>query len=146
MSQGLCLLDEALDLARQEMLALEDGAYDRAVELAERRNEVTSMAWHVLESGSTDQYRNRLIELTRLQEHLADLAAKAQEVIRASLQRSRRENSACGATTRRWARPCNKSAPCNGNDDAPASRRKPGLFASPLTDGFRVKTPSTVEN
>ena len=66
MSQGLCLLDEALDLARQEMLALEDGAYDRAVELAERRNEVTSMAWHVLESGSTDQYRNRLIELTRL--------------------------------------------------------------------------------
>ena len=83
MSQGLCLLDEALDLARQEMLALEDGAYDRAVELAERRNEVTSMAWHVLESGST--------ELTRLQEHLADLAAKAQEVIRASLQRSRRE-------------------------------------------------------
>ena len=55
MSQGLCLLDEALDLARQEMLALEDGAYDRAVELAERRNEVTSMAWHVLESGSTDQ-------------------------------------------------------------------------------------------
>ncbi|AMD90832.1 hypothetical protein [Desulfovibrio fairfieldensis] len=91
MSQGLCLLDEALDLARQEMLALEDGAYDRAVELAERRNEVTSMAWHVLESGSTDQYRNRLIELTRLQEHLADLAAKAQEVIRTSLQRSRRE-------------------------------------------------------
>ena len=34
MSQGLCLLDEALDLARQEMLALEDGAYDRAVVLA----------------------------------------------------------------------------------------------------------------
>ena len=31
MSQGVCLLDEALNLARQEMTALEDGAYDRAV-------------------------------------------------------------------------------------------------------------------
>lgn len=31
MGQGLSLLDQALDLARQEMAALEDGAYDRAV-------------------------------------------------------------------------------------------------------------------
>ena len=46
MGQGLSLLDQALDLARQEMAALEDGAYDRAVELAERRGEITSMAWH----------------------------------------------------------------------------------------------------
>ena len=28
MSQGVCLLDEALNLARLEMAALEDGAYD----------------------------------------------------------------------------------------------------------------------
>ena len=73
------------------MAALEDGAYDRAVELAERRGEITSMAWHLLESGGADQYRNRLIELTRLQEHLTELAAQAQEVVRASLQRSRLE-------------------------------------------------------
>ena len=45
MAQGLSLLDQALDLARQEMNAIEDGAYDQAVILAEKRNEVTSMAW-----------------------------------------------------------------------------------------------------
>ena len=43
MNQGVCLLDEALSLARQELAALEDGAYDKAVSFAERRNEVTSM-------------------------------------------------------------------------------------------------------
>lgn len=91
MGQGLCLLDQALDLARQEMAALEDGAYEKAVELAERRNEVTSMAWHVLESGCADQYRNRLIELTQLQEHLTTIAAKARDIVRAGLQRSRQE-------------------------------------------------------
>ena len=91
MGQGLSLLDQALDLARQEMAALEDGAYDRAVELAERRGELTGMAWQLLESDGVDQYRKRLIELTRLQEHLTELAAQAQEVVRASLQRSRLE-------------------------------------------------------
>ena len=48
MNQGVSLLDEALSLARQEMAALADGAFDRAVELAERRQEVISMAWPVL--------------------------------------------------------------------------------------------------
>lgn len=91
MAQGAFLLDQALDLARQEMAALEDGAYDKAVKLAERRNEVTSMAWHLLESGSADEYRNRLIELTQLQEHLTDLATSVRDRVRQSLQRSRRE-------------------------------------------------------
>ena len=57
MSQGVCLLDEALNLARQEMAALEGGAYDKAVELAERRGEVTSMAWHMLDDSQADEYR-----------------------------------------------------------------------------------------
>lgn len=91
MNQGLSLLDQALALARQEMSALEDGAYDKAVELAERRGELTGMAWQLLESDRVDQYRNRLVELTRLQEHLSELAAQAQDVVRASLQRSRLE-------------------------------------------------------
>lgn len=108
MGQGLCLLDQALDLARQEMAALEDGAYEKAVELAERRNEVTSMAWHVLESGCADQYRNRLIELTQLQEHLTTIAAKARDIVRAACNARVRKNRDCGATTGPWARPCNE--------------------------------------
>ena len=92
MNQGVCLLDEALNLARLEMAALEDGAYDRAVELAERRGEVTSMAWHMLEDSQADQYRAHLMELARMQEQLTELATKAHSEIRSQLQRSRLES------------------------------------------------------
>jgi len=92
MSQGVCLLDEALNLARQEMAALEDGAYDKAVELAERRGEVTSMAWHMLDDSQAEEYRAHLIELARVQDQLTELATKAHSDIRAQLQRSRLES------------------------------------------------------
>ena len=92
MNQGVCLLDEALNLARLEMAALEDGAYDRAVELAERRGEVTSMAWHMLEDSQVDQYRTHLIELARVQDQLTELATRAHSEIRSQLQRSRLES------------------------------------------------------
>ncbi|MEG6503688.1 MULTISPECIES: hypothetical protein [unclassified Desulfovibrio] len=91
MAQGLSLLDQALDLARQEMIALEDGAYDRAMALAEKRNEVTSMAWYVLESSHADEYRGHLVELARVQEHLTGLAIRARDALRQDLQRSRLE-------------------------------------------------------
>ena len=91
MNQGVCLLDEALNLARMEMAALEDGAYDKAVELAERRGEVTSMAWHMLDDSQADEYRAHLIELARVQDQLTELATKAHGEIRAQLQRSRLE-------------------------------------------------------
>ena len=92
MNQGVCLLDEALNLARLEMAALEDGAYDRAVELAERRGEVTSLAWPMLEDSQADQYRTHLIELARVQDQLTELATRAHSEIRSQLQRSRLES------------------------------------------------------
>lgn len=92
MNQGVCLLDEALNLARLEMAALQDGAYDRAVELAERRGEVTSMAWHMLEDSQAEQYKTHLVELARMQEHLTELATKAHSQIRSQLQRTRLES------------------------------------------------------
>ena len=91
MSQGVCLLDEALNLARLEMAALEDGAYDRAVELAERRGEITSMAWHMLDGDNVEECRGHLIELNRVQEHLTSLATRARDTLRQELQRSRLE-------------------------------------------------------
>ena len=48
MGQSAGLLHEALELARQEMAAMQGGAYDKAVALAERRNSVTCMAWTVM--------------------------------------------------------------------------------------------------
>ena len=83
MGQSAGLLHEALELARQEMAAMQGGAYDKAVALAERRNSVTCMAWTVMEESS--------VELVRLQESLTSMARKAHEEIKAGLGRSRRE-------------------------------------------------------
>lgn len=91
MAQGICLLDQALDLAMQEMSALEDGAYDKAVALAERRNEITSMAWYMLDEDNIEECRGHLLELNRVQEHLTSLAVQARDTLRQELQRSRLE-------------------------------------------------------
>ena len=91
MAQGICLLDQALDLAMQEMTALEDGAYDKAVALAEKRNEITSMAWHMLDGDNVEECRGHLLELNRVQEHLTSLATRARDTLRQELQRSRLE-------------------------------------------------------
>ncbi|CAI3229698.1 hypothetical protein [Desulfovibrio legallii] len=91
MGQSAGLLHEALELARQEMAAMQGGAYDKAVALAERRNSVTCMAWTVMEESSVEQCRESLQELVRLQESLTSMARKAHEEIKAGLGRSRRE-------------------------------------------------------
>ena len=91
MSQGVHLLDMAVEIAHREMAALEAGAYDEAVRLADRRGEIISQAWSALETDATDQYRARLVNLTRLQERLTALAGAARDVTREGLQRARRE-------------------------------------------------------
>jgi hypothetical protein len=91
MSQGVSLLDKAVEIAHLEMAALEEGDYDEALKLADRRGEIISEAWSALESDTTDQYRTRLVALTRLQERLTALADTARDVVREGLQRSRRE-------------------------------------------------------
>lgn len=85
------MLDKAVEIAHREMAALEMGNYDEAVKLADRRGEIISQAWSELETDATDQYRRRLVDLTRLQEHLTALASAARDVAREGLQRSRRE-------------------------------------------------------
>lgn len=91
MSQGVYLLDQALDLARQEMAALDDGSYELAVELAEQRGEITSLAWNMLATDEVTDYRSRLVALTEFQEHLTRKASRAQEAVRMTLNRSRQE-------------------------------------------------------
>ena len=91
MSQGTCLLEEALVLARQEKDALEKGEYDEAIELAQKRNEITGMAWNSFDNSEKGAYRTRLLELVNLQTHLTALASRAHETLRAKLSRSRQE-------------------------------------------------------
>ncbi|MDR2744952.1 MAG: hypothetical protein LBB66_07170 [Desulfovibrio sp.] len=91
MNQGVHLLDRAVEIAHREMAALEAGDYDGAARLADRRGEIISRAWSALETDTTDQYRSRLVNLTRLQERLTALAGAARDIAREGLQRSRRE-------------------------------------------------------
>lgn len=91
MSQGIALLDEALDLAQQEKNALENGDYEEAIELAEKRGELTNMAWDLLDMKESASYRSRVMELSTLQSQLSTIASRAREVIRQKLCRSRQE-------------------------------------------------------
>ena len=50
------MLDEALELARQERAALENANYEEAIELAGRRGELTGMAWSLLARETMDDY------------------------------------------------------------------------------------------
>lgn len=91
MSKGTILLDEALELARKEKNALENGEYDEAIELAQRRSDITGMAWNNYEPSEKDTYKSRLSELAKIQLSLTDFASRAHETIREKLSRSRQE-------------------------------------------------------
>lgn len=91
MSQGLALLDEALELARQEKSALEEGEYDNAIGMAQKRAELTGMAWNYLRKPDHTPYRERLSQLSALQRQLTDLATSARNTVRQRMNRSRQE-------------------------------------------------------
>lgn len=91
MGHALALLDDALELARREKTALEGGSYDEAIELAQQRGQLADMAWNSLELAESPAYRSRLLELSKIQAQLTQLATKARDAIRLSLNRSRQE-------------------------------------------------------
>lgn len=91
MSPGIALLDEALELARQERAALEDGEYDNAISIAQKRSELTGMAWNYFDHAETEPYRARLLELSGLQKQLVEIAARARDAVRQRMNRSKLE-------------------------------------------------------
>lgn len=91
MSQGLALLDEAMQLAHQEKDALEGGEYDEAIQIAEKRGKLTGMAWNFLTHADHEPYRRRLLELADLQKQLTALALKAHDAVRSRMNQSKME-------------------------------------------------------
>ncbi|GFH62775.1 MAG: hypothetical protein ZNDK_0546 [Candidatus Desulfovibrio kirbyi] len=89
MRQGICLLDRALNIAHQEMAAIEAGEYDKAGELARQRGDIISQAWSLLGDESAEQYRSRLVSLAQMQRCLTSMAAGTRDVVVESLQKSR---------------------------------------------------------
>lgn len=91
MNGAINLLDEALDLARKEKTALENGMYDEAMDLAEQRGKLTGMAWNMFEPTFRDIYQEKISELSDLQRQLGEIAVKARDMIRDKLSSSRLE-------------------------------------------------------
>lgn len=91
MEQGTMILDEALELARQEKKALEDGEYDSAIEMAAKRVQLTGMACNMMEKAEQEPFRLRLAELSKIQKQLIEAAARARDAVRQSMNRSRQE-------------------------------------------------------
>lgn len=91
MSQGITLLDEALQLARQEKDALETGNYAEAIDMAAKRGQLTSMACNLMVTGEKEPFRIRLLELSKLQKQLTGMATRAHDVVRQKMNRSKQE-------------------------------------------------------
>lgn len=91
MNEALNLLDNVLALAHKEKFALETGAYEEAITLAEQRGKLSAMAWNMYNGQDANAYSVRLQEINTLQTQLIKLATDARDKIRMSLNRSRQE-------------------------------------------------------
>lgn len=91
MTQGMELLDEALELGRQEKTALEEGAYEDAIEMARKRAELTGMACNCMKHEHQESFRSRLLQLSTLQKQLILLATTAHNAIRRQMNQSKQE-------------------------------------------------------
>lgn len=89
---GLALLDRALDVARNELRALADRDYDTAADLSQERAALLDEAWKGRTPGvQDDAYRTKLLELAEIQKGLMRIAEEAQELVRAGLRHTHRE-------------------------------------------------------
>lgn len=91
MAQGIELLDEAINLAHQEKQALEDGEYENAIALAEKRGTLTGMAWNLLDAASRESFKKRLQILGDFQKQLTDMAQRAQTAVRNRMNESKQQ-------------------------------------------------------
>ena len=91
MNQGIVLLEEALNLAQAEKCALEGGEYDEAIAIAEKRSQLTGMAYNHMTHEDEEPFRLKLLELSDIQNQLTSIASKAHNAVRQRLNRSKME-------------------------------------------------------
>ncbi len=85
-------IDQALALGAKELLALEQGDVDGALELSGQRSWVLSQAWDARRGCDENAYKERLYKVHDMQTMLTSLAQEKREEIRQNLLRSRKEN------------------------------------------------------
>ena len=90
-NRGLLMLDRALELAEQEMAAVQNEAYEDAIEISRERGEITNQAWDYYSSDVREEYRSRLLELKSIHQLLQRIATEAHAKVEASLKQSKQE-------------------------------------------------------
>ncbi|MBQ7618185.1 MAG: hypothetical protein IJS50_04855 [Desulfovibrio sp.] len=90
-NQGLIMLDQALELAEQEMSAVLNEDYEDAIELSRQRGVITTQAWDYLETDVRDEYRARLLQLNEIHKRLTKAASEAHARMEATLRTNKKE-------------------------------------------------------
>ncbi len=86
------ILDEAIEIAKQECTALSQDDLEKAESLGARRSQLLIEAWNMREQCDAHIYKAKLLQLKSVQAFLTDQATKKQQEVRQGLLRSRKEN------------------------------------------------------
>ncbi|MBQ7457327.1 MAG: hypothetical protein IJS54_06965 [Desulfovibrio sp.] len=89
--QGLCLLDQALEIAAKEMEAIEQEAFEEAIALSKEREKITLLAWDHYTPTLREQYRQRLTTLLECHKKLIAKATVSHDHVQAAMQQSKLE-------------------------------------------------------
>ncbi len=84
-------IDQALALGEQELIALENGDVEGAMEIAGQRSWILSQAWEARMGCDEAAYKERLHKVYDMQNSLTELAEQKREELRFGILRSRQE-------------------------------------------------------
>ncbi|MEF2146327.1 MAG: hypothetical protein V3573_12855 [Desulfovibrionaceae bacterium] len=102
MEDPLTLLEQALEVAGEELLLLAEGDVDQAEELAKHRAELADSAWRMRETVDKKQMRQALQRLRDLNEQIVGETRTQRNLVRDELRRiqgERKRFEAYGART-----------------------------------------------
>jgi len=93
MADSLSLLDQALFLGEQELVALASGDVDTADLNSRERGRLMDEAWERREGVALDTLQEKLLKMQSLQGRLTDEARRLHANIKSELQRSRKHST-----------------------------------------------------
>lgn len=93
MSDSLALLEQALELGRQELERLETGEVDELHEMALERSRLIDQAWNGRDHSRERELRDKLIQLRDLQGELSAEAQRLHASLRDKLKSTKQQST-----------------------------------------------------
>lgn len=97
MTMTLDLLDEALDIGRQELKSLEVGDVDEAQGMCDRRDRITTEALQTKAHASLDEMLDKIDRLRELQGQITAEARKLHSALKKDLQHANKTSKCFSA-------------------------------------------------